>query len=110
MNPDAVIWMGMPDSLETLMQKYDVDEALYAEGDALQKRLSQASVVYTIPITDTSSFLDIKWAGDEDRKKLYRAFCEARAVKDDWEIELIKKANQISSDAHIKVYCYSIYL
>lgn len=108
-NPDDVIWMGLPDSLETLKSKYDVDEALYV--DDLNKHLSEASVVYTIPIAKTD-LLDaerVKLASDEDKNKLYAAFCEARAVKADWEVDIIRQANKISSDAHVKVQ-YQVYL
>ncbi|CDH56841.1 xaa-pro aminopeptidase [Lichtheimia corymbifera JMRC:FSU:9682] len=102
-NPDDVIWMGLPDSLETLQSKYDVDEALYV--DDLNKRLAESNVVYTIPIAKTD-LLDterVKLAGDEDKKKLYAAFCEARAIKADWEVDIIRQSNKISSDAHAKV-------
>lgn len=109
-NPDDVIWMGLPDSLETLQSKYDVDEALYV--DDLNKHLAEANIVYTIPIAKTD-LLDterVKLAGDEDKKKLYAAFCEARAIKADWEVEIIRQSNKISSDAHAKVHAELIFL
>lgn len=102
-DPDLVIWMGEPDSLEEMQSKYDVDQVVYA--DQLECRLASASVVYSIPIANTKA-LDvskIKFAAADDNERLYSAFCEARAVKSDWEIALIRQANDISSNAHIQV-------
>ncbi|KAI9276796.1 peptidase M24, structural domain-containing protein [Phascolomyces articulosus] len=101
-NPDDVVWMGYPDSLETLQTKYDVDEALYTTD--LDARLKEASAVYTIPHFNLT-FKDeaIKSASTEDNDALYAAISEARIVKADWEIEVMRKANKISSDAHVKV-------
>ncbi|KAI9479487.1 peptidase M24, structural domain-containing protein [Zychaea mexicana] len=100
-NPDDVIWMGLPDSLETLQAKYDVDEALYTTD--LDARLKAASAVYTIPQFKLSFDAPVKMASEEDNKALYAAIAEARCVKADWEIEAIRKSNKISSDAHVKV-------
>ncbi|KAI8372777.1 peptidase M24, structural domain-containing protein [Radiomyces spectabilis] len=102
-NPDHVMWMGMPDSLETLRAKYDIDEAFYV--DKLNERLSKASTVYTLPIADRKLLEESKASvADADKNKaLYTAFVEARCVKADWEVEVIRQANKISSDAHVKL-------
>ncbi|KAG1052422.1 hypothetical protein G6F43_005440 [Rhizopus delemar] len=102
LDEDAVMWMGLPDDLDTLVQKYDVDEALYV--DRLPSVLSQASVVYTLPITPTDT-LDpsVRWCSEQDKKALYTAFAEARAIKSDWEVDTIRKANRISSEAHVQL-------
>lgn len=107
LDPDAVMWMGLPDTLDQLKEKYDIDEAIYF--DKLNDTLSSAPVVYTLPITKTDA-LDkskVKLCDQNESKLLYSAFAEARAIKADWEIEIIRKANQISSDAHMKVIVYS---
>ena len=107
LDPDAVMWMGLPDTLDQLKEKYDIDEAIYF--DKLNDILSSAPVVYTLPITKTDA-LDkskVKLCDQNESKLLYSAFVEARAIKADWEIEIIRKANQISSDAHMKVIVYS---
>ncbi|ORE01438.1 hypothetical protein BCV72DRAFT_339415 [Rhizopus microsporus var. microsporus] len=103
LDPDAVMWMGLPDTLDQLKEKYDIDEAVYF--DKLNGILSSAPVVYTLPITKTDA-LDkskVKLCDQNESKLLYSAFAEARAIKADWEIEIIRKANQISSDAHMKL-------
>lgn len=92
----------MPDSLEVLAAKYDVDEAIYV--DKLNNILSSASTVYTLPITKTNQLgSDIKLCTDDQKKKLHTAFAESRAYKADWEIDIIREANRISSYAHNKV-------
>ncbi|KAI7901048.1 peptidase M24, structural domain-containing protein, partial [Cokeromyces recurvatus] len=101
-NPELVMWMGMPDSLEELKAKYDVDEVVYV--DQLAQHLLSASIVYTLPITKTDKLdSEIKLCSSEESKKLHTAFAEARAIKSDWEIEIIRKANEISSNAHVKL-------
>lgn len=92
--------MGLPDSIEAMKSKYDVDEVLYVTDMAA--RLSAASVVYTPPIAKRGT-LSAQWADEKLNKALYTAICEARAIKADWEVDLIRKANKISSDAHVKV-------
>ncbi|KAI8148702.1 peptidase M24, structural domain-containing protein [Fennellomyces sp. T-0311] len=99
-NPDDVVWMGLPDSLEVLQTKYDVDEALYTTE--LDARLSAASAVYTIPQFKLT-FADAKMASADDNDALYTALCEARCIKEEWEIDVIRQANKISSDAHRKL-------
>ncbi|KAI7865149.1 peptidase M24, structural domain-containing protein [Spinellus fusiger] len=97
-NPDDVMWMGMPDDLNTLMNKYDVDEVLYVYQ--LEKHLEAASTVYTLPNTKHDFSPSVSLA---DTKALSVAFGEARAVKKEWEVALIRHANTISSNAHIKL-------
>lgn len=102
-NPDHVMWMGLPDSLETLTAKYDVDEAIYA--DKLEEILSAASMVYTLPINkkDKIDASKIKLCDAQESKKLHTAFAESRAYKAQWEIDIIREANRISSYAHNKL-------
>lgn len=97
------MWMGLPDTLETLVNKYDVDDALYV--DKLDQRLAEASIVYTLPITKTNKIdaSNIKLCNAEQSKQLHTAFAKARSIKADWEVEIIRKANEISSIAHAKV-------
>lgn len=100
LDPENVMWMGLPDSLETLVAKYDVDEAVYV--DTLEATLAAAPIVYTLPIF-TGASSTIAFSNDVQSKALHTAFAEARAFKADWEVEIIRKANKISSDAHVKV-------
>jgi Xaa-Pro dipeptidase len=102
LDPAHVMWMGLPDSLDTLMAKYDIDEAIYV--DQLNARLASASIVYTLPIANTSKVgTGVKLCSADQSKQLHTAFADARAIKSDWEVEIIRQANKISSDAHVKV-------
>lgn len=92
----------MPDSLETLTAKYDVDEAIYV--DRLSEILASASAVYTLPIMKTDKLdSNVKLCNADQSKKLHTAFAESRAYKADWEVDTIREANRISSYAHNKV-------
>lgn len=99
--PDHVMWMGLPDSLEVLQAKYDVDQVIYA--DKLSSLIDSASKVYTLPITKADAIAADKVANATEQKKLQNAFIDARLIKADWEVEIMRKANKISSDAHVKV-------
>ncbi|GAA5815658.1 hypothetical protein MFLAVUS_009171 [Mucor flavus] len=101
-DPEHVMWMGMPDSLETLAAKYDVDEAIYV--DKLSEILASASAVYTLPIMKTDKIAsNVKLCGADQSKNLHTAFAESRAYKADWEVDTIREANRISSYAHNKL-------
>lgn len=103
LNPEHVMWMGLPDSLEILVAKYDVDEAIYA--DKLNEILATASIVYTLPITKIGAVdaATVKLCDAQQSKKLHTAFAESRAIKAQWEVDIIREANRISSYAHNKV-------
>lgn len=102
------MWMGMPDSLETLIAKYDVDEVVYA--DKLENILSAASIVYTLPINKKENVdaSKVKLCDAQESKKLHTAFADSRAIKAQWEVDIIREANRISSYAHNKVCKYII--
>lgn len=102
-NPEEVIWSGLPLSPEEALAKYDVDEVLpTAELNPQLAKLGAAgtkSTVYAIAerVSDRVAFLAF---GNKDFAVLAEAIDECRVVKDEYEIALIKKANQISSVAH----------
>lgn len=100
--PDHVMWMGLPDTPEQLLTKYDVDEVVYANklGDVLEKE--NPDKIYTLAICDISS-LQQNFQSKVDKESLQTAIQEARMYKAKWEVELMRKANKISSDAHIKL-------
>ncbi|KAI8981980.1 peptidase M24, structural domain-containing protein [Mycotypha africana] len=103
--PDHVMWMGLPDSMEVMKEKYDADAIAYV--DQMSQQLERASIIYTLPITKTEALkqdhLKAKLCSAEQSKQLYQAFVAARSIKADWEVDLIRKANDISSNAHIKL-------
>ncbi|KAI0444981.1 peptidase M24, structural domain-containing protein [Xylaria telfairii] len=102
-DPENVIWTGLPLSAEEALAKYDVDVVLpTTELNPILARLGGANSEATVfAIADRVSvgvtFLEF---GNKDFAVLAEAIDECRVVKDDYEIALIKKANDISSAAH----------
>ncbi|KAH8161808.1 hypothetical protein CIB48_g6458 [Xylaria polymorpha] len=102
-DPESVIWTGLPLSAEEALAKYDVDVVLpTTELNPILARLGSANSKATVfAIADRVSvgvtFLEF---GNKDFAVLAEAIDECRVVKDDYEIALIKKANDISSAAH----------
>lgn len=103
--PDEVIWSGLPMSPEEAKAKYDVDDCkttkevnphLASESESAQ------STVYAIQeqVSDEITFLSYK---DKEFSLLKPAIEYSRVTKSDYEIALIRKANVISTDAHVNV-------
>ncbi|KAI0201333.1 peptidase M24, structural domain-containing protein [Astrocystis sublimbata] len=102
-DPEGVIWTGLPMSTEEALAKYDVDEVLpTTELNPMLARLggkNSKATVFAIAerVADSVTFLEFN---NTDFSVLAEAIDECRVVKDDYEIALIKKANDISSKAH----------
>jgi Xaa-Pro dipeptidase len=102
-DPEEVIWTGLPLSIEEALARYDVDTVLpTTELNPMLAKLGAAnpkSTVFAIAerVSDNVTFLEF---GNKDFSILAEAIDECRVVKDEYEIALIKKANQISSAAH----------
>ncbi|KAI2616641.1 peptidase M24, structural domain-containing protein [Hypomontagnella submonticulosa] len=101
-DPDSVIWSGLPLSPEEALAKYDVDAVLPStELNPTLARLGSApkSTVFAIAdrVDDAVTFLEFT---NKDLTILGEAIEECRVVKDEYEIALIKKANEISEVAH----------
>jgi Xaa-Pro dipeptidase len=103
--PDEVIWSGLPMSPEEAKAKYDVDDCkttkevnphLASESESAQ------STVYAIQeqVSDEITFLSYK---DKEFSLLKPAIEYSRVTKSDYEIALIRKANVISTNAHVNV-------
>ncbi|KAI9780057.1 MAG: hypothetical protein M1839_007039 [Geoglossum umbratile] len=103
--PDEVIWTGLPLSKEEALQKYDVDEVAYStDVNTLLAHVTtngepSASTVWAIhgQVSDHITFLEFK---EKDLVLLREAVEECRIVKDEYEVALIRKANEISTGAH----------
>ncbi|RSL57459.1 putative Xaa-Pro aminopeptidase [Fusarium duplospermum] len=102
-DPDSVIWSGLPLSIDEALQNYDVDEVkLTSELNATLAHLGQSnpqSTAYAIAnqVSDHVTFLEFE-------KKNFDALKEAievsRVVKDEFEVAMIRKANHVSDIAH----------
>lgn len=108
-DPESVIWSGLPLTPEDALERYDVDSVLPStELNATLARLgSEAkgskSNVFAIAnrVADHVTFLEFD---NKDLSILGEAIDECRVVKDEYEIALIRKANIISGAAHKAVF------
>ncbi|RMZ84110.1 hypothetical protein DV738_g519, partial [Chaetothyriales sp. CBS 135597] len=102
-DPDSVIWEGLPESPEEALRKYDVDEVRYTDdvNASLAHQGSSTSTVYAIPeqVSDHITFLPF---ARTELASLREAIDESRVVKDAYEVALIRKANEISTLAHLE--------
>ncbi|KAK4667736.1 uncharacterized protein QC764_001330 [Podospora pseudoanserina] len=102
-DPESVIWSGLPVSTEEALSNWDVDEVKYTnEINATLAHVGASkdnATLYAIPhqVSEKVTFLEF------DHKNfsiLKEAIEVTRVVKDEYEIAMIGKANQISSRAH----------
>jgi Xaa-Pro dipeptidase len=102
-NDESVIWSGLPLSPAEALKLYDVDIAQTTnEVAASLARPAPKSTVWAIAnqVSDHITFVEFE---DKDFTLLKEAIEECRAVKDEYEIALTKKANAISTIAHTAV-------
>jgi Xaa-Pro dipeptidase len=89
-DPDSVIWAGLPESPEEALAKYDVDAVkLTNEVNPSLAAFGPSQSITLLPFASTN--LD----------SLRTAIDECRVIKDTHEVALIRKANQISTLAHL---------
>lgn len=108
-DPESVIWSGLPLTPEEALAQYDVDAVLPStELNATLARLGSetkgpSSNVFAIAerVADHVTFLEFD---NKDLSVLGEAVDECRVVKDEYEIALIRKANIISGAAHKAVF------
>ena len=106
-DPEDVIWSGLPKSPEEALKEYDVDAVLTANNlnAALAKIASSlsTSTVFAIPhqVSDQVTFLAFD---NTEFTSLKEAIDNTRVVKDSYEVALIRRANEISAVAHEAVY------
>ncbi|KAJ5038172.1 uncharacterized protein L3040_007040 [Drepanopeziza brunnea f. sp. 'multigermtubi'] len=100
-DPESVIWSGLPMSPSEALSKYDVDEVRTTD-EVAASLAHPAEAVWAIEnqVSDHVTFLQSQ---KKDFKKLKEAIEECRVVKDGYEIALTRKANAISTIAHTAV-------
>ena len=102
--PNSVIWAGLPVTPEEALRQYDVDNVLpSSELNAhLASFAHSPTAVYAIPeqVSEHVTFLAFKSAEFGILKK---AIEDARVCKDAYEVALLRKANEISTLAHTAV-------
>ena len=105
-DPESVIWSGLPVSAEEALQKFDVDEVKYtneinAELAHVGAQKSK-STIFAIPgqVSEHVTFLGFD---NKNFAVLKEAIEVSRVVKDEFELAMMAKANAVSADAHYAV-------
>lgn len=87
---EGIMWSGLPLSIDDAKALYDVDDVKFITELCLRNE--------THAIEADTDFETLKVDN-----RLKDAIDEARAVKDEYEIKLIKRANEISDKCHLAV-------
>ncbi|KAK3681709.1 putative Xaa-Pro aminopeptidase [Podospora appendiculata] len=105
-DPESVIWSGLPLSAAEALQQFDIDDVKYTnEINATLAHIGAEksnSTIFAIPsqVSEHVTFLEF------DHKNfavLKEAIEVSRVVKDEFELAMIAKANDISAAAHLAV-------
>lgn len=108
-DPDSVVWSGLPLSPEEALERYDIDEALEAgevngylahNADALKGKGQSYAYAISEQVSDAVTFLPFD---KTDLVVVKDAIERCRVVKDSYELALIRKANEVSAIAHAAV-------
>jgi Xaa-Pro dipeptidase len=102
-DPEEVIWSGLPLSATEASELYDVDEVLTtAEVNKAFTTAQSKQTAFAIAgqVSDNVTFLPFE---NTDFSLLKEAIEECRVVKDEYEVALTRKANQVSDIAHTAV-------
>ncbi|KAJ4310089.1 hypothetical protein N0V94_008621 [Neodidymelliopsis sp. IMI 364377] len=103
-DPKRVIWNGRGSTLAEAIEKYDVDEVYYVDelGDVIKDWSNyysgHGSDIYVLHNGQLPRIPGLHAIIDSE--SLQPAMNAARMIKDEHEISLIRKANDISSEAH----------
>jgi Xaa-Pro dipeptidase len=102
-DPESVVWTGLPVSESEALKLYDVDSVQTTKEVApYLAHPGPKGTVWAIAgqVSDHVSFLEFE---DKDFELLKEAIEECRVVKDEYEIALTMKANAISTIGHTAV-------
>jgi Xaa-Pro dipeptidase len=105
-DPDDVIWSGLPLTAEDAQAQYDVDEVKYADQvSSVLASLSAANpsgTFYGIE-NQISDHISLSSFAKQDLNILKKSIATARVIKDEYEVAQLRKANQISGWGHKNV-------
>ncbi|KAI9826314.1 MAG: hypothetical protein M1832_000231 [Thelocarpon impressellum] len=96
-DPDDVIWSGLPLSAEEARERYDVDHVLYTDG--VDAALNKNTLVFAIEGQASKLPPSVK----AELEAVKSAIDASRVVKDDYEVALTRKANETTALAHTAV-------
>ncbi|RLV89814.1 putative peptidase [Spathaspora sp. JA1] len=97
---EDIMWSGLPLSIEDALNKYDVDQVKYA-ADIANDLAEQKKPAYTTDINQfNNKYQQYLVESDSD---FFYSLDESRLIKDDYEIELMKHAAEITDNCHLAV-------
>jgi Xaa-Pro dipeptidase len=104
-DPDDVVWSGLPLLPDQALKLYDVDNvqtSTEVNPHLADSKSVSKSTIYAIgeQVSDHITFLNFN---NKDVQLLRKAIETSRVVKDDYEIALMKHANDVSHAAHVAV-------
>ncbi|KAJ5170665.1 uncharacterized protein N7500_003448 [Penicillium coprophilum] len=104
-DPESVIWSGLPLSPEEAVKLYDVDRVLFTTdvnstlaSIASNHNGQTAAFAMAEQVSEGTSFQGF---AETNISSLKTAIEDTRVIKDAYEIALLRKANDISTKAHI---------
>ncbi|KAI0976429.1 peptidase M24, structural domain-containing protein [Xylaria arbuscula] len=106
--PATVLWFGNTPSPEDCLAKSDVHDVKYVNSlsEYLAARLAKVKTLYVLRSSQLPKFSEFDKLKPRlliDTTSLQPTIDEARVIKSEYEIEMIRKANAVSSQAHREV-------
>ncbi|KAJ8117241.1 hypothetical protein ONZ43_g4259 [Nemania bipapillata] len=106
--PATILWFGNTPSPEQCLARSDVHDVRYTSllSEYLTSRLAKVKTLYVLRSSQMPKFTEFDSLKPRlyiDTTSLQPVMDEARMVKCDYEIDMIRKANAVSSEAHKEV-------
>ncbi|KAI9723417.1 MAG: hypothetical protein M1812_001301 [Candelaria pacifica] len=103
-DPEEVIWSGLPLMEDKALELYDVDKVRTSNdiNQSLTHLGSSQSSIYAIK-DQISDHVNFEAFENREYSKLKETIEECRVVKDEYEIALTRKANDVSHIAHTAI-------
>ncbi|KAI0455193.1 peptidase M24, structural domain-containing protein [Xylaria acuta] len=106
--PATILWFGNTPSPEACLARSDVHDVKYNNllPEYLSSRLDKVKTLYVLrasQMPNFSEFDSLKPRLHIDTTSLQPVMDGARVIKSDYEIDMIRKANAVSSEAHREV-------
>ncbi|KAI8712609.1 AMP-N domain-containing protein [Fusarium sp. LHS14.1] len=108
LDPESILWSGMPLATEEVLGKFDIDAVLpntdlQTTLDLIGSTKNEVGSAFFTISGHVIHGITLPGGIPVDSTSLKEAIDECRVVKDEYETALIKKANIISSAAHLAV-------
>ncbi|KAI1184440.1 peptidase M24, structural domain-containing protein [Nemania serpens] len=106
--PATILWFGTTPSPEDCLARSDVHDVRYTSllSEYLTSRLAKVKTLYVLRSSQMPKFAEFDGLKPRlfiDTTSLQPVMDEARVIKCDYEIDMIRKANAVSSEAHKQV-------